>query len=296
MIKIICAIIYNEHTELEEWIRHNLSIGFDHIYLFEDYGSKTHSSITDQFANVTLSTLEVYDINNSGSPNKQKNLYDKFLKQHQEDQDVDWIAFIDVDEFIMLEDGYTLESMLEEFKDEAAVFLCWKNYSASGHLEKKPEGMTNLEYYDKEVSIWVLHTDIQYMLKSIINVNKDNKIIHVHLAEDGVFTNHKKYKNPGMCCYDKAWINHYFYKSWEDWCYRMLSRGNMGSNVRTFDTWFEGNPEFKDKEKQMINDVRKQHMRTTYIISNKYKLINGGNKQVIQNIQSNLKNGYTNNN
>ena len=38
----ICAILKNEHQYLDEWIRHHLDIGFDEIYLYEDFGSKSH--------------------------------------------------------------------------------------------------------------------------------------------------------------------------------------------------------------------------------------------------------------
>lgn len=294
MIKTICAIIYNEHADLEEWIRYNLALGFNHIYLYEDYKSKSHSDITNKFSKVTLSNLEEFSIENTNSAKKQYLLYDKFLKRHQKLKDMDWIAFIDIDEFITLDDGYTLESMLEEYNDEYAVFLCWKNYSASGHLDKKQEGITNIEYYDKEVDIWQLHNDIRVMCKSIVNVNKDDKIKTVHITYKGVFTNYKPYTMRGMCCYDKAWINHYFYKSWEDWCYRMFVRGNMHNNFRTFDTWFDGNSEFKDKEVEMLNKVRYEHMRSTYIISNKHKLINGGNTKIVSKLCKQRKDGISN--
>lgn len=293
MIKAICAIIYNERAELEEWIRYNLSLGFDRIYLYEDYGSETHKDIAGKFPEVTLSSLDDFGIENTNSPKKQKVLYEEFLKHHQKLKDIDWVAFIDIDEFIMLEDGYTLESMLEEFNDEYAVFLCWKNYSASGHLKKKPKDVTNIDYYNKEADIWVLHDDIQHMCKSIVNVNKNDNMKTVHLTHKGVFTNHKPYTMRRMCCYNKAWINHYFYKSWEDWCYRMHVRGNMHNNFRTFDTWFRGNPEFSDREIDMLNDVRYTPMRSTYIISNEHKLINGGNTKIIEKLREERRNGRT---
>ena len=40
----ICAILKNEHQYLDEWIRHHLDIGFDEIYLYEDFGSKSCKS------------------------------------------------------------------------------------------------------------------------------------------------------------------------------------------------------------------------------------------------------------
>ena len=48
------AILKNEHQYLDEWIRHHLDIGFDEIYLYEDFGSKSHSIITDKYSSVHL--------------------------------------------------------------------------------------------------------------------------------------------------------------------------------------------------------------------------------------------------
>jgi len=44
--------------------------------------------------------------------------------------------------------------------------------------------------------------------------------------------------------YEKAWINHYFSKSWEEYVTRM-KRGNLGNNTRNFDVFFQVNPDLK---------------------------------------------------
>jgi hypothetical protein len=45
----ICTCIKDENDYLKEWIDWNLKAGFDHIYLYEDNGSKSHKSITDLY-------------------------------------------------------------------------------------------------------------------------------------------------------------------------------------------------------------------------------------------------------
>lgn len=281
MKKIICTIIYNEQDELEEWIKHHLSIGFDSIYLFEDYNSISHKDITDKYDEVYLSSFATMGITNTNSPQKQLNLYKEFLKCVNTSTLADWIAFIDIDEYITFEDGYNLDTLLKEFENETAIYLCWKNFNASGHLFKKPADVTNKEYYTTEVDSFILHKNIETLCKSIVNVKLCKELKSNHIAVDGVFTDHEPLKHRLQRCYDKAWINHYFYKSWEDWCYRMFIRGNMHNNLRTFDTWFEANPEFIEQEETMLNEIRNKHLRSTYTISNKHKLISGGNIDII---------------
>lgn len=285
MLTAVCAIIYNEHENLKEWVDYHLNIGFDYIYLFEDYGSDSHRNIVQDNDRVILSNLKDFCIANTNSSKKQRMLYTKFLTVHKKLADIDWIAFIDIDEFIVFDEGYNLSKLLDEFKMYPSIILCWKNYNASGHLKKKPADVSTMDYYTAEANIWVLHDEIIWMVKSIHNVQRSGGVWTVHMGTDGVYTDLCTEKNRKTACYKKAWINHYFYKSWEDWCYRMIGRGNMHNNFRTFDTWFAGNPEFADKEVSMLNSIRKEHMRSTYVISRKWGLISGGNKTIIDKLK-----------
>jgi hypothetical protein len=45
MKSIICAIIKDEQRFIKEWVEYYLSIGFDKLYIFEDYGSTSHKKI-----------------------------------------------------------------------------------------------------------------------------------------------------------------------------------------------------------------------------------------------------------
>ncbi len=58
MKSIICAIIKDEHKYLKEWIDYHLNLGFSKIFLFEDYGSKSHASITESYPSVLLESLD----------------------------------------------------------------------------------------------------------------------------------------------------------------------------------------------------------------------------------------------
>ena len=42
MKSIICAIVKDEQLFIREWVEWNLAKGFDAIYIYEDYGSKSH--------------------------------------------------------------------------------------------------------------------------------------------------------------------------------------------------------------------------------------------------------------
>ena len=45
----ICTVIKNEHLYLEDWIKYNISLGIDKIYIVEDIGSESHKDIIDKY-------------------------------------------------------------------------------------------------------------------------------------------------------------------------------------------------------------------------------------------------------
>jgi hypothetical protein len=64
------TMVKNEHLFIEEWVKYHLSLGFDDIFVVEDYGSESHSDILSKYSQVHLYKIEDLnlDINN-----KQKN-------------------------------------------------------------------------------------------------------------------------------------------------------------------------------------------------------------------------------
>jgi len=39
----IVAIVKNEHRFIKEWVDYHLALGFDDIYIYEDYRSDSHA-------------------------------------------------------------------------------------------------------------------------------------------------------------------------------------------------------------------------------------------------------------
>lgn len=246
----ICAIIKDEHRYLKEWIDYHLGIGFSHIHLFEDYGSKPHEEIVREYKDVTLSTVEAEGVADDRDAkchaSRQFNLYSKQIEKLSEKYD--WAAFIDIDEFITLDDSVTLESLLEPYKEENGVYLYWKMYNANGlvEYEDKPvrERFTQTtECHPKKEAAW--------MVKSIVNLNKGTWLDSLHHVHDGVNT--IGIKTARVRCYKKAWINHYFTKSWEEWCWRFTHRGDVANNYRKFDEFFVCNPDMIDIKKRLMH-------------------------------------------
>ena len=109
----ICCIIKNEQEYIQDWIEYHIKLGFSEIHLFEDTGSKTHSHITDNYKEVYLHPLNIIGDYSFKKDYKQANLYQWFYENYR--FEMEWCAFIDSDEYIMLEEGYTLQKLAEDY-------------------------------------------------------------------------------------------------------------------------------------------------------------------------------------
>lgn len=236
----ICAIIKNEHQYLKEWIDWHLSIGVNHIYLCEDIGSKSHADIIKDYDQVTLfpfnDEIAQYDRQGHASSWRQRSLFDWFLDTHR--GVADWCAFIDVDEFITLENYENISEFLADYTDYNGIYLSWKMIGANGHI-KSPKSNV-VEAYTKEAKGWIA-CDHHYAFKSIVNLHRNGYITGIHCVNEGV--NVFKMTTNRIRIYKKAWINHYFTKSWEDWCNRVLRRGDVCTGNRKLKQFFETNPD-----------------------------------------------------
>ena len=55
--------------------------------------------------------------------------------------------------------------------------------------------------------------------------------------------------------YKKAWINHYFTKSWEEWVYRFAKRGDIVSGHRKLEQFFETNKDMEHLKNKLVKEA-----------------------------------------
>lgn len=258
-IKSICVIVKDEQRNLPEWVEYNLTLGFDDIYVFEDYYSTSHRECLNPYPQCHL--IKVCDIwrskaeipfgvmRNYNAMRTQDAVFWYFLNNYRDR--TDWCAFIDPDEFIMTEDGVTLDCLIKEFKDEKGIYLAWRTYNANGYV-KRPS-LPTIEAYTtyRENTM----DNAGWDFKSFVNMHKAECWDNIHKIHDGVNTRGQhSVRDNELLVYDKAWINHYYTKSWEDWVMR-LKRGNMNNNLRTIDDFFSLNPDMECLRDGLVSEL-----------------------------------------
>lgn len=284
---VICAIVKNEQRFIREWAEHYLRIGFDRLYIYEDFGSASHfEELKDliEDGRVVLTPLATANIipHYKKGTHVQRCLYDYFLWKCKKEKLADWAGFFDVDEFLMFEDGWDLTRLENYFSDKGGVLLSWKVYGANGHM-KRPKGnvVDNYTKHLPEGSLIGKGRIPEWNVKSLVNVRLVGNQRAIHVFDGCVFTDGKSFTN-GNLVFCKAWLNHYYAKSWEDYCDRIFARGNMHNNYRCLDLFFEVSPEFSKSKKAMIYAQRQRHCASTMWLSRDLKLISGGNERRIE--------------
>lgn len=121
---VICAIIKNEYPHyLQEWLTHHFSIGFEHVYIYNN---------GDPFGFPLIFSSRITMIPWPGRV-KQMLAYADFIKQCKIENLTNWVAFIDSDEFI-----YCQLSRLDELDAKnphvGGIVLNWRIYGSSGLL------------------------------------------------------------------------------------------------------------------------------------------------------------------
>jgi hypothetical protein len=174
----ICAILKDEHQYLKEWIEHHLSIGVDYIYLYEDITSITHVDIVKEYDNVYLQSIgDFIDMDNCLE--KQRDTYIKFMNTYKDT--IDYTFFIDIDEFVMFADDYSMDNLIEQCDEWGGVLLPWKHYGACGHIDDPKADV--MYTYNTHVDIkFPKNKNACYLLsKSFAKMNIGRmKHIHIH--------------------------------------------------------------------------------------------------------------------
>jgi hypothetical protein len=164
----LCAIAKDEDRYLREWIDFHTMIGVERFFL---YDNESKVPITE--------TLKDYDLENfitiipvQGKA-AQKPAYNHCL---QEFRDVSrWIGFIDLDEFICLNDANDIRALLAEYEDYGGLAASWVTFGSSGHIGR-PHGLQTENY----IQAFEDFADVNTHVKSFVQPARTLEAVNPH--------------------------------------------------------------------------------------------------------------------
>lgn len=137
MQNAICAIFRNEAPYLREWIQFHRLQGFERFHLYNNESSDDW--MPQVFDLISQGFVTIHDW-----PGKAKQLpayQDFLLKCRKEYRSYNWVAFLDIDEYLYCRSGRPAISVLNDYNSYAAIEAGWIIFGTSDH-KTKPEGLT----------------------------------------------------------------------------------------------------------------------------------------------------------
>jgi hypothetical protein len=134
----VVAIVKGDGPFIEEWLAYHRLIGVDHFLLYDNDPSLPLRSLLEAFQSFVTVVPWPGDPT-AGWPgrNVQTRTYTQALKRVAGYR---WVAFLDVDEFIVLREHESLAAFLSTFGDVGSVRLNWHVFGHNGYYED-PSGL-----------------------------------------------------------------------------------------------------------------------------------------------------------
>lgn len=249
----IAAIMKNEKPYLKEWIEYPILQGVEHFYLCDN-------DSTDGTKEYLIPYIDKGIITYIPKPgiNQQLRCYEQIVNNHKDE--TYWLAIIDIDEYLVPIEKSTMKSFLKDFEDVSEVSLHWLNYGDS-NLLKRADGLITETFTSHALKL-------NHTVKSIV---KPNKVIDFNLFGANHYTKVEglsvnEYHKPVnfMLSFnvsaDKARVNHYILKSFEEFVYKK-KRGHPEGTAINYEYYFFHNDNSIKNDKTMERFLKKLKKR-----------------------------------
>jgi SAM-dependent methyltransferase len=216
----VMAMMRNEAPYLLEWIAHYRVLGFRQITIYDNGSNDASAKILLPLSKAGLINAFFW----RDRHNKQNRAYNHALRRLR--PYVEWCLFADLDEFLILDPGLSLEDILPKEPDVAGIALQWRVFGSAG-LRNRDVGLT-IERFTKT------GPKRSRLVKSMVRLRDIRRAeVHIPRALTGRVTDVLGRTVDNVHDRGLPWIvdgpariNHYINRSWEEFeCKRARGRG-----------------------------------------------------------------------
>ena len=230
----ICAVFKDEAEYLREWIEFHQLMGVERFYLYNNNSADRYLDALQPHLDSGAVVLHEWPQHPA-----QLQAYDHCLRTHG--AETDWLAFIDLDEFLFSPTAVPLPDVLAGYVDYPGVGANWVMFGSAGHKQKPAGGV--LENYLRrgqlDAQLPYPHMrlpDGSYRaenshIKSIVQPSRVSDCPNAHFMHyrddaSAVDENRQPITGPlsASVSVNTLRINHYWSKS-EDECQRKFAKG-----------------------------------------------------------------------
>lgn len=139
----IVFLVKNEAKNLAEWIGFHELVGVKHFFAYDDGSTDNSCEILKKCLPRGNFTITSWKNSSLQDPRRNRYLSNQVLAYAHAlanyGQDFRWMAFIDVDEFILPMNSDTIEGALASLQEYSNISMPWHMFGRCGH-QKRPDG------------------------------------------------------------------------------------------------------------------------------------------------------------
>lgn len=241
-----------DEKNMKEWVIHHLLIGFDVVYIFDH---KSKIPLKNEFQNFSKKVIiERVEMDNPVKIPLMKRAV-KIAKR----LGVDWLLYLDADEFLVLNQYMGVRHLLRNYNFAHSLGINWLMFGSNFH-KKEPSGLL-IENYTKSVQTIDQHVKTFVRPEYVTNITNPhfynvlfpNKMITINMKIMSVGSAFNKWSIDYNEC--PAFIAHYVHQSEETYINRKVKLPtDMNNSFRGIDKNMH----------RLYNDVE------NYLVRNKY--------------------------
>lgn len=237
----ICALAKNEELYLKEWLDHHYALGFDHVYLIDNNDKPgLRAFLSDYLERALLTIVDFQGIR----PSNQSAAYEYCLANYA--KETRWMAFIDIDEFIVLNKDTSIRTFLERYVSFPSVLMNWIMYGSNNQVYYKPGGVKDrFPLPAKEgQAIESMNMCFKSIIQTIVYTTfTDCSFRSAHRWSFPLYNEYGKLVLGESSNHSANYIqlNHYWSKSYEEFINRCSRGETIGGNKNKMD-FFRINP------------------------------------------------------
>jgi hypothetical protein len=164
MKSALVTIAKDEDRYIEEWLKYNVKLGFDDIFVYlNDW------KYVGEYINSNIHFIDF------PGERMQNQCYNGFLESKS--KDYDFVAFFDIDEFLVLKKHKTINDYLETQTNSDVIYVNWRLFGDSGLKCVENDNYSVLDRFTK------CDKNLYRLGKNIIRTNKiDVRFYNPHIV------------------------------------------------------------------------------------------------------------------
>jgi hypothetical protein len=207
----VVVIIRDEAPYLDEWLAYHHALGVDHFFIYDNGSTDELHTVIEPWVNHGLVTLVHWPL-----PGGQIDAYSHALRFYG--PSCDWLAYFDVDEFVVPLVDDDIPAVLARFHDAADVRIPRVDFGFSGH--RQPPDALTIEAYTEVADVFGRDPSKPPRVKSVVQPRSISAVgIHTATVADdprGPDGKAVPSRTVGNACWEFVQLNHYYTRSFEE--------------------------------------------------------------------------------